>query len=171
MARRVTVPWLPKDSAGQYTARRVVSAAVAAAVPVVVETAVPAVIATVMKQTGENKDAATISAGMPCALHTSGSGFVLADGTPQRPTVGIATTTGLPGAAMTIQAVGLLFLDSWLAATYSATLTPGVRYFVQTTPGHMGPTPPAGGGVLMQCIGRAVSAMTLDVRFDPPILL
>lgn len=48
-------------------------------------------------------------------------------------------------------------------------LTPGSRYYLDTTPGAITLTPPSTAGNVVQCVGKALSATELWFAPEPPI--
>lgn len=111
----------------------------------------------------ENRDAATLPAGTPVAVHPTGTGIVRADATTtHRPAVGLLLAATAVGFAGTVQVAGVVTLGDWTAVTGTATLARGV-YFLGTTPGTLTLVPPTAGGAIVQPVGRAVSPEAMDV--------
>jgi len=121
----------------------------------------------------ENKDAGTITRGMACAVHSSGTGVVkasAADAT--KPAVGLAQTTTATTIAVPVQTSGLFVLSNWTAVTGATTLSAHALYFLDpSTPGMLTTTRPTSSGQVVQPVGVAVGSETLDLFFDEPYLL
>lgn len=123
----------------------------------------------------ENKDASTIPDGGVCSTHTSGVGVALADASSSsQPACGLALVGAAPTFSVTVQTGGLFTLADWSAVTdaASATLSPHAYYFLSSVnPGNLTTVPPTTVGQVVQRVGRAVSADTLSIEIDDPILL
>jgi hypothetical protein len=119
-----------------------------------------------------NQDTATIHAGRPVAVHSSGVGVVLATAADNlRAAAGLAVADAAPGAACIVQPGGVLALADWTLATGAPTLAARATYYLAATPGLLTTTPPAVAGQVVQTIGLALSPTQLEIRIDPPILL
>ena len=123
----------------------------------------------------ENKDAGTIVAGEACSTHSSGTGVVKADASSgSKPACGLALIGAAPTFSVAVQTDGLFTLADWSSVTDAASvsLSAHALYFLSPiNPGKLTITPPTAAGQVVQRIGRAVSADTLAVEIDDPILL
>lgn len=121
----------------------------------------------------ENKEGAEIAAGMACAVHSSGVGVVKASAADNtKIAVGLIKTTTADTFAGDVQTEGLFTLTDWTAVIGAATLAAKATYFLSpTTPGMLTATPPTTTGQVVQIVGTAVSADTLDLTMETPILL
>lgn len=125
--------------------------------------------------TGINGDSVTIEAAMPVAMPTTtllraanNTGSSLAN------VIGIVVVGGditLPVRAL---ARGVLTLptSTWDAVTGgSGGLVPGARYYLGDSLGTLTTTPPVTLGTYVTVVGNAISAVTMLVDPQPPILL
>lgn len=120
----------------------------------------------------ENKDAATLDAGMTVTVHTSSTGVWKADAaTAGYEAVGIVAAAVAPTFSADVRTTGKLTLADWTAASGSSTLTPNAPYYLSATPGFITATPPNVGGQRVQQVGVAVSPDTLSIQIMPPVLL
>lgn len=118
----------------------------------------------------ENKQGATVYAGQAAALHSSGTGIVLADASSVlTPALGIITADAAAGIAAEILTEGIVTLADWTAATGAASLTPNAVYYLSTTAGLLTVTAPSTAGHYLQYIGRAITAQKLDISITQPI--
>lgn len=125
--------------------------------------------------TGTNGDVVPLLAAMPLAQPgaslvraTAGSGFALAH------VVGLVVVGG--GLALPVRtlALGVLTLPTsvWDAVTGDVGgLVPGVRYYLGTLLGRLSTAAPVVPGQYVTVIGSAISAVTLLVNPETPILL
>lgn len=121
----------------------------------------------------ENKDGSTISAGMACAVHTSGVGVVKASAADaSKIAVGLIRADTASTFAGDVQTEGLFTLADWTAVIGSMALAAKATYFLDPmTPGTLTATPPTTSGQIVQIVGTSVSADTLDLTMETPILL
>lgn len=123
--------------------------------------------------TAENRDAAAVPAGGAVAVSPGAAGVVrasAADGS--RAAVGLASAATAPGFGVPVHTGGPLTLADWTGATGAASLSPGSPYFVSaSTPGRLTAAPPTTAGQVVQCVGAALTADTLLVEIEAPILL
>ena len=123
--------------------------------------------------TAENKDAGTIYAGMAVAIHASGIGVIKAqaDSIGTR-SVGLAIADKAPTFAATIRTGGVLTLSDWTNVIGSVNLSAfAVYYLDESTAGMLTTTAPTSATQIVQRIGTAVSATSLDIEVEQPILL
>jgi hypothetical protein len=119
-----------------------------------------------------NKDASTIRAGQAVAVHSSGTGVVLANATVAgKDACGIATTDIAPSAAGVVQTEGQLVLSDWTYAVGSATLAARGVYYLDTIGGKITTTPPSSVGNIWQKVGVEIDTKTLLIELGPTILL
>lgn len=127
---------------------------------------------TVEKFTAENKDVATIKAGQPVAIHSSGTGVVRANATTSgKECVGLAMADIAVAVSGDIQTDGQLTLADWTDATGAATLAARATYYLDTTAGKLATASPGTVGNISQSCGSEVTTTTLDIRLRYPILL
>lgn len=120
----------------------------------------------------ENKQGSTISEGMLVAVHSSGTGIVLASAANGlKPAVGLMQEDTITSVSGAVQTENIFTLADWSAVTGSATLTRGPYYLDATTPGMMSATAPAVAGQVVQAIGYALSTTDLDISIQPAIRL
>lgn len=120
---------------------------------------------------GENKDGSTISAGMACARHSSGTGFVHGDSTNNsKNAIGIAIEDILTTVSGETQVDGVLTLADWTASTGASTLAALGNYFLGTG-GQLTTTIPTTPGEVVQFVGRALSPLSMQILVQPAILL
>ena len=120
----------------------------------------------------ENKDAATVSAGMVVAVHSSGTGVIHANATTNSENgVGLAQADILTTVSGNIQTDGLLTLTDWTAVIGSTTLSAAAIYYLDTTDGLLTTMPSSTAGNVTQQIGIAVSPTMLEIAIQPAILL
>jgi hypothetical protein len=118
----------------------------------------------------EAVSAAVLPAGLPVAIDRASGRFVAADAAwkPHAFVAGLlrdAAAEGFVAAAATAQ----LTLADWSAVTGSASLSPGVLYFLAVG-GGLTVTAPASGACLT-LVGKALNASTLVIDPLPPIEL
>lgn len=134
----------------------------------------PAGSGTAPSFTGENKTGGTLAAGQVVAIHSTGVGVDLASalGTGY-PAVGLATASVAASVGGSYQTDGPLTLTDWSGALDSGatTLTPKTLYFVASQNGLLSGSPPTQVGRLVQVVGYAVSATTLEIEIGQPVLL
>lgn len=96
----------------------------------------------------------------------------LADDFATSAVVGLAASDVGDGMAGLMLAGGTLEMDDWSAVTGSASLSPGVAYYLSTTvPGGLTTTPPTDDDLVVTFVGRALSATVLAIELAPPIQL
>jgi len=119
----------------------------------------------------ENKDGTTISAGMACAMHSSGVGIIHADNTDNsKNAVGLAISDIPASASGLVQTSGTMVLSDW-------TIPTGASSFPALSPQFLGaagamttvPTTTVGNG--LQIVGRPIGPQTLEILAEPGILL
>lgn len=66
---------------------------------------------------------------------------------------------------------GQISLDDWTDVTGSTTLVPGATYYLDTTAGMLTTTAPTTPGETVVAVGKALTALTLDIEIAQPILL
>lgn len=125
--------------------------------------------------TGINGDVVTLQAGMPIAQPTTtlvrgvnNSGFALAN------IIGVVVVGGAVTMPVRALAQGVLTLSTaaWDAVTGGVGgLVPGARYYLGPVLGTLTTTPPITPGEYVTVIGNAISAVTLLIDPEPPILL
>lgn len=123
---------------------------------------------------GENKSGGALVPGQAVAVHSSGTGFVLADATGDTlPAAGFVVVGAAAAASITVTTDGLLTLTDWSALTTEAgtLLAAHAVYFLSTTAGKITTTPPTTAGNVNHYVGRAVGPQTLEVEIGYPILL
>lgn len=114
--------------------------------------------------TAQNKDGATISAGMPAARHSSGTGVVHGNATDaSKQAVGLAVADISASVSGNVQVDGLLTLADWTAVVGSTTLIALGLYYLNTTSGLLSTTPPSTVGNVVQLVGRAVATDTMEI--------
>lgn len=119
----------------------------------------------------ENKDATTISAGMVCAMHSSGVGIIHADNTDNAKNgVGLAISDIPAGVSGLVQASGTMTLADWTTPTGASSLPALAPQFLGAV-GTMTTTPPTTVGNGLQVIGRPTGQQTLEILAEPGILL
>jgi hypothetical protein len=113
---------------------------------------------------------ANVVAGQAIALNRATRLAILADNSykPSSFVLGIARESVVAGFAVDVQS-GFVTLSDWTAATGTASLQPGVPYFLGTA-GQLTLTAPAAPSVAA-LVGMAVSLQTLNVVPQPPIQL
>lgn len=112
-----------------------------------------------------NKQGSSIAAGSPCATHSSGVGAVLASASNDtRVAVGLTIGDAADQSAIRVQTSGPFTLSDWTQSTGAATLVAKGRYWLDIVAGMLTTTPPASVGNIVQLIGVAVSADTLDIQ-------
>lgn len=124
--------------------------------------------------TGANQTGSTIAAGQVVAVHSSGVGVVLAKATASGyPAIGLAIAAVNSGVGGSFQTDGPLTLSDWSGAldTGSTVLTPKGQYFLSITDGKLSMAVPTTVGQLVQPIGYAINANTLEIEIGQPILL
>jgi hypothetical protein len=120
----------------------------------------------------ENKEGSTISAGMVVAVHSSGTGVVKGNATDNsKNAVGLMVLDTANTISGDVQTDGPFTLADWTSVIGSTSLAAHTLYFLSTTGGLLTATPPSTGGNVVQAIGRAVSATTLDIDIQQAILL
>lgn len=119
---------------------------------------------------GGGADTELIEAGealtAPClvAIDPSTQTVVYADATMEGlETVGFVLTSVALGADATVYFSGRI--------TGLSSLTIGSRQYMDTTPGGITETPPSTSGNVVQCVGIALTATTIDFRKAEPITL
>lgn len=86
--------------------------------------------------------------------------------------VGLATSDVADGMAGLMLGGGSLELEDWSPVTGSASLSPGVAYYLSTTiPGGLTITPPDDDDLVVVFIGRALSTTVLSIEIANPIQL
>lgn len=122
---------------------------------------------------GENKDSVTVSAGMAVAVHSSGTGFVRARANAvATKAVGLLRADTIATVGGDVQTTGMFQLADWTAIIGSTSLTARTNYYLDpTTAGKLTATAPTTVGQIVQLVGVSVSADTLDLTVEPPILL
>ena len=106
-----------------------------------------------------------LSAGDPVNVHTvSGAARVRkADASSAKEAMGFVLSAVASGGAAKVYFEG--------TNTASAGLSPGAKVFLAATAGGVvSTTPPAGAGVLAQCVGFAISATSFNFQYSPPIV-
>lgn len=120
----------------------------------------------------ENKDGTTISAGMPAARHSSGTGVVHGNATDaSKQAIGLATIDIAAGVSGNVQLSGTLQLADWTAVTGTTTLVALGLYYLNTTSGLLTTTPPSTVGNVVQLVGREVAPDTMEIMCEQGILL
>lgn len=119
-----------------------------------------------------NQEAFTVSAGQPVAMKPAGTGVVQATATGNaKKAVGFAAASIVASTGGQIAVMGPLTLADWSAATGSATLTVGATYYLSTTAGQITATAPTTPGNIVQVVGVAIAADTLDIQIAPSVFL
>lgn len=117
-----------------------------------------------------NRSGSVFAVGQPVAVVATGVTDASATGN-TTPCAGLATTGAAALGTETVVTEGLYTLADWTAVTGSAALTPGAVYFLSATTAKLTATKPTGAGNVVQAVGRAVSATTLAIDLEDPILL
>lgn len=122
---------------------------------------------------GENKAGVTLVPGHAVAVHSSGTGFVLADATDTtKPVIGFVTTGGIAGVSVTVSTDGRLSLADWSAVTTEASVPlANTVYYLSTTPGKITQTAPGVVGNVVTPVGRPTDPATLDAEIGLTVLL
>jgi hypothetical protein len=109
------------------------------------------------------------------AVYASGSGTVdlaQADAAATARCVGLATADVAAAGVGAYQTEGTITQSDWTLVTGSATLTPGVYYYLsESTPGQLTTTAPTTITEYVVAVGRALSTTQLDIEIAQPILL
>lgn len=119
-----------------------------------------------------NKDVVTIKKGQPVAIHSSGSGVVLAAATSlDTLAIGLATAD-IPAASIgPILTDGPLLVSDWTAAVGSVSLTAKKQYYLSATTGKLTINPPSSSTNVSQPVGKATDTQTLNLfLLDPTII-
>lgn len=85
--------------------------------------------------------------------------------------IGFAPDDVSAAATGSYQTNGLLTLTDWSAATGSATLTAGSRYYLSATAGRMTTTPPSSAGQFVVPVGTAISTLDFIINIQRRIKL
>lgn len=118
----------------------------------------------------ENKQGSTVYKGQPVAVHSSGSGFVLASDTIGFHAVGIAYQDTPNTTVDGVLTVGILENTDWTATVGATSLTPGAKYYLGSTAGTLITTPPSSANKVSQLVGVAVSSSKLSLILHPIII-
>lgn len=120
----------------------------------------------------ENKQGATLAAGLVLATHASGTGIVKADaiGVAKR-AVGFLCASTLNAIAGDVQTDGILTLADWTAVIGAASLTRGPYFLDASAPGTMTQLPSSTPGNIVQELGNAISTTEFDISIQSPILM
>jgi len=119
----------------------------------------------------QNRDAVTIKEGQAVAVHSSGSGIVLANSSDDnKNAIGLATEDIAVLAFGLVQVDGVLLVSDWTEITGTVTLTPHGRYFLDTTSGKLTTSPPTAVGTIYQPVGKALSGQRMHIRVDEAII-
>lgn len=95
-----------------------------------------------------------------------------ANGVPQAQVAGFSTTVTQPGFACKYVTEGLIARDDWTVIAGTTALMPGSVYFLDPdASGRITAIPPSASGHYVVRIGRAVSALNLDLEIETPIRL
>ena len=88
------------------------------------------------------------------------------------PCVGLVLADAAAGTGVTLRTAGKLTLADWTAAAGSPYLQAGAPYFASDlTPGRVAVAVPTTPGRVVQCVGRALTADTLVISIQYPVLL
>jgi len=117
-----------------------------------------------------NRSGSAFAAGQPVAVVSNGVTDASATGN-TTPCAGLATTGAAALGTETVVTEGLYTLADWTAIVGSTSLTPGAVYYLSATAAKLSATRPTGSGNVVQAVGRAVSATTLNLDLEEPILL
>lgn len=120
----------------------------------------------------ENTGAVNFAIGMPVAVKLSPAGVERASAANgSKPCVGLASLGSIVGVSEDVQFAGTITKANWTAITGSASLSPNSDYYLSATPGMLTNSPPSTTGQVVQQVGRAITANTLLIEIDVPILL
>lgn len=120
----------------------------------------------------ENKDIVTILRGQWVAIHSSGSGVVLANASNnQKPAIGMMSADTNVGATQNVVTDEVFTLTDWGNVAGAAALQGGANYFLDTRSGYMTTTAPAIHNQVAQRVGRAISTTQFDIEVEEAILL
>lgn len=121
-------------------------------------------------RTAENKGLTTMLPGQLVSVHSSGTGVILASAaSPAGLSVGVVVASISPGNAGPTQAVGMLTLADWTAATGTQALAANAPYYLSATPGLMTTAAPTVG--IVQSVGQAVDPQTMLFALLPAVRL
>lgn len=128
---------------------------------------------TPMYYSAMNRDVVTFPQGSVLATHSSGTGVVLASAvTNNLNAVGVAALGVAPGSAESVQFGGCITLPDWSAVTGTAALSPRAVYFLDdSVSGGLTTVPPTRAGEVIQVVGRAVGANSLELEISQSIML
>lgn len=121
---------------------------------------------------GENKDTGTFAIGAALAVDASGVGVVKASAADNtKHAAGLATVGVIVGAAETVQTDGIFTRSDWTSVTGTVSLAAKAVYYLSASPGMLTTAAPAALGQVVQPVGLAVSADTLELEIEKAILL
>lgn len=116
-------------------------------------------------KTATNLTGGTTVPGQVMANHTSGTGFVYANGTDgSKESIGLCKEGSAAGSDMVIQVEGIFSLADWTPIIGAATLSPLTDYFISTVNGQLIPTILATAGNHVQLVGHAISPTELELK-------
>jgi hypothetical protein len=122
--------------------------------------------------TPPNTSGATVQAGQLVSKDGPGTGIVLADADALATAcIGLVESAIGAGGSGVVRVDGTLELADWTAATGAAALVSGSTYYLSATAGQMTTVAPTAIGQVVQAIGTALSATTLSIEIEHPILL
>lgn len=117
--------------------------------------------------TGLGEDVKSLTAEVPLSagdfvnINPATGEVRLADNSNNRPAHGFVLDAAAAAATVNVYFEG--------GNTALTGLTPGTPYFLDTA-GNVTATPPTATGEILQCLGIATDATSINVEFDPPIL-
>lgn len=116
----------------------------------------------------ENKGATTILTGQAVAIHSSGTGIVLASAADNSANcVGIAYEDIPAASTGLVQTDGPFTLADWSDVIGSASLAAGGTYRLAVTAGQLTASGAFTSGQVVQLVGRAVAPQILNITFGP----
>lgn len=118
-----------------------------------------------------NKQAAVIEAGQVCAIHSSGTGFVLANAATGVLGIGLAQGRMIVDGAGSIITSGLIRISDWTNVIGMMTFPPRAKLWLDINAGKLILTPPTTTGNFVQQIGESVSQDTVLINVQLAIQL
>lgn len=121
----------------------------------------------------QNKDIVTILRGQWVAIHSSGSGVVLANARDTlKPAVGQMSQDTNVGATQNVVTDEVFTLTDWSNVTGTSSLTSPANFFLSAErSGYMTTTAPTLQGQVAQRLGRVISPTQFDIEIEEAILL
>lgn len=121
----------------------------------------------------QNKDIVTILRGQWVAIHSSGSGVVLANAAnTSKPAVGQMSQDTNVGATQNVVTDEVFTLSDWSNVIGTTNLTSPASYFLSAErSGYMTTIAPTTQGQVAQCLGRTISTTQFDIEVEEAILL